>query len=242
MLTYSNSTVFNVEAQTIANTINCEGVMGAGIALEFKLRYPKMFEDYVRRYERKEVRIGEPYLFREYGYPWILNFPTKKHWKYPSKLDWIQQGLEHFASHYQESGITSIAFPMLGTNNGHLDWTEVMSLMEHYLGALSINVQICLDAEHEASGVEGYIVSRLNDSDDRSWISELKLRQQTADKILAALPISRLRELARLKGIGGQTYSNVFTHFYAQAPTVKDTATTPEATSMVETKQLTLTF
>lgn len=242
MLTYSNNTVFNVEAQTIANTINCEGVMGAGIALEFKLRYPKMFEDYVCRCECKEVRVGEPYLFREYGYPWILNFPTKKHWKYPSKLEWIQQGLEHFASHYQENGITSIAFPMLGTNNGHLEWTEVKSLMEHYLGNLSINVEICLDAENEASGVEGYIVSKLNDADDCSWIGDLKVRQQTADKILAALPISRFRELARLKGIGEQTYSNIFKHFYAQAPTAKNTVTTPEPVAVVETKQLTLTF
>ena len=216
MLTYTDTTVFNVEAQTIVNTVNCEGVMGAGIALEFKLRYPEMFKDYVDRCERREVKVGEPYLFRECGDPWILNFPTKKHWKYHSKLEWIQQGLEHFVLHCQENGVTSIAFPMLGTSNGHLDWADVKNLMEHYLGALSINVQICLDAEQEATGAEGSIVSKLNDPDDRSWIVDLRLREQIADKILAALPIRRFRELARLKGIGEQTYSNIFTHFYAQ--------------------------
>jgi O-acetyl-ADP-ribose deacetylase (regulator of RNase III) len=242
MLTYSNSTVFNVEAQTIVNTINCEGVMGAGIALEFKMRYPKMFEDYASRCERREVRIGEPYLFQEHGYPWILNFPTKKHWKYPSKMEWIQQGLEHFTAHYQGSGVTSIAFPMLGTNNGHLEWAEVKKIMNDHLGDLNINVQICLDAEREASGVEGSIVSRLNDPNDRSWIDELRLRQASADKIVAALPVSRFRELAKIKGIGEQTYSNVFRHFYNQVSTATKLQPSPESALAAETRQLSLTF
>ena len=158
-------------------------------------------------------------------------------------LAWIQQGLEHFATHYQENGITSVAFPLLGTNNGHLEWDDVKSIMEYYLGDLSINVQICLDAEYEASGVEGFILSKLNNPDDRSWVKELKLRQQTADKILAALPISRFRELARVKGIGEQIYSSVFVHFYAQAPTAT-TGILPisQPVSTTDIRQLSLTF
>ena len=242
MLTYSDSTVFNVEAQTIVNTINCEGVMGAGIALEFKLRYPKMFADYMHKCERREAKIGEPYLFRGYGDPWILNFPTKKHWKYPSKLEWIQQGLEHFAAHYQENGITSVAFPLLGTHNGHLDWRDVQRVMEHYLTALDIPVQICLDAEHEASGVEGFIVSKLNDSSDRSWIGKLRLRPQTSEKILNELPIKRFRELARVKGVGEQAYSSVFMHFYTQALNAMEMSPPSESLSATGTRQLSLTL
>jgi len=115
--------------------------------------------------------------------------------------------------------------------------------MEYYLGDLSINVQICLDAEYEASGVEGFILSKLNNPDDRSWVKELKLRQQTADKILAALPISRFRELARVKGIGEQIYSSVFVHFYAQAPTAT-TGILPisQPVSTTDIRQLSLTF
>lgn len=242
MIIYSNTTVFNVEAQTIVNTINCEGVMGAGIALEFKLRYPKMYEDYVGRCERKEVAVGKPYLYQDQGDPWILNFPTKKHWKYPSKIQWIQQGLEDFATHYKGAGVTSIAFPMLGTNNGHLEWTDVKELMEQYLGNLDISVYICLDREREASGVEGFIVDKINDENDRSWLSDLHLRQQTADKILSSLPINRFRELARIKGIGEQTYSSVFMHFYSKAPSVRQQQDTSGPVSAKETKQLSLTL
>ena len=117
MIIYSDTTVFNVKTQTIVNTVNCVGVMGGGLALEFKLRFPEMYEDYIERCKRKEVRIGRTYLYRDYETPWIMNFPTKKHWKYPSKLQWVQQGLEYFIVNYERYGITSIAFPLLGCSN-----------------------------------------------------------------------------------------------------------------------------
>ena len=73
--------LFTSQAQTLVNTVNTEGVMGKGIALEFRKRFPEMYQDYVQRCRRHEVRLGRPYLFKRPVEPWILNFPTKDHWR-----------------------------------------------------------------------------------------------------------------------------------------------------------------
>ncbi len=86
--------ILQSNAQTLINTVNCVGIMGKGIALEFKNRFPEMFEDYVRRCQRKEVKPGVPYLFKRLSPPNIINFPTKDHWKSVSRIDDIERGLE----------------------------------------------------------------------------------------------------------------------------------------------------
>lgn len=135
--------IFNTKAQTVVNTINCVGVMGKGIALVFKLRYPLMFNIYKEYCKSKLINIGKLWLYKgDEDDPWVLNFPTKSHWKYPSRMEYIEQGLEKFVSTYKEKGITSIAFPLLGTNNGGLDKKEVLSLMHKYLSRCDIPVEI----------------------------------------------------------------------------------------------------
>jgi O-acetyl-ADP-ribose deacetylase (regulator of RNase III) len=217
MLKYIDTTVFNADTQTIVNTINCVGVMGAGLALEFQLRFPEMARDYTKRCAQKEVKIGRPYLYKEYGTPLILNFPTKNHWKYPSKIDWIQKGLEYFALNYKRGGITSIAFPKLGCDRGGLDWREVSTLMEKYLKDLDINIYICLDKEAQASGIEGIMVNFINNETDLSWASELNIRSDIRSKIVNSLPIRRFRELRQLEGVGKQTYNEIFQLLYKMA-------------------------
>ena len=78
--------LFETDAQTLVNTVNCVGVMGKGIALEFKKRFPEMYNDYVERCKRNQVRLGEPYIFRSLFPPHIINFPTKDHWRSVSRL------------------------------------------------------------------------------------------------------------------------------------------------------------
>ena len=135
--------IFNSKAQTIVNTVNCVGVMGKGIALVFKLRYPKMFDLYKDHCKSKLIGIGKLWLYKgEENAPWVLNFPTKFHWKYPSKIEYLEKGLEKFCSTYKDQGITSIAFPLLGTHNGGLDKDTVMNLMEEYLGKCEIDIEI----------------------------------------------------------------------------------------------------
>lgn len=134
--------LFGSKAQTLVNTVNCVGVMGKGIALEFKKRFPEMAEDYTRRCRHGEVRLGQPYLFKETGKPWILNFPTKDHWRSVSRLSDIVAGLDYLKANYKTWGITSLAVPPLGCGNGQLDWNVVGPALYRGLSKLEIPVEL----------------------------------------------------------------------------------------------------
>jgi len=134
--------LFESTAQTLVNTVNCVGIMGKGIALEFKKRFPDMYEDYARRCKAKQVRLGKPYLFKRLLPPWILNFPTKDHWRSVSNLKDIVEGLRYLQQHYQEWGITSLAVPPLGCGEGQLDWRVVGSTLYRHLKVLDIPVEL----------------------------------------------------------------------------------------------------
>jgi len=140
MLTYVDGSLFLSPAKVLVNTVNIVGVMGKGIAKDFKTYFPEMFREYQLRCESNALEIGKLYLYRSPN-KWILNFPTKKHWRHPSKPEYIEEGLKAFVAGYARNGITSIAFPRLGCGNGELDWaTRVRPLMEQYLSALPIDV------------------------------------------------------------------------------------------------------
>jgi O-acetyl-ADP-ribose deacetylase (regulator of RNase III) len=134
--------MFETQAQTLVNTVNCVGVMGKGLALEFKKRFPDMYEDYVQRCAGKRVRLGEPYLYRRLFPPWILNFPTKDHWRSASRLADIEAGLDYLEQHYAEWGIESLAVPALGCSNGGLEWRVVGPTLYRHLEKLTIPVEL----------------------------------------------------------------------------------------------------
>jgi O-acetyl-ADP-ribose deacetylase (regulator of RNase III) len=141
MLIYRRTSIFESPAQTLVNTVNCVGVMGKGLAHAFKEREPGMFQAYKRICEQKTLEPGKLWLWRGKR-NWVLNFPTKVHWRNSSKIEWIEQGLAKFVSAYAEQGIAEISFPQLGCGNGNLDWDEVRPLMEHYLARVAIPVYI----------------------------------------------------------------------------------------------------
>lgn len=134
--------IFESGAQTLVNTVNCVGVMGKGIALEFRLRFPEMYKDYVDRCARREVRLGRPYLFRRLFQPWILNFPTKDHWRSVARLSDIETGLLYLLEHYREWGIESLAVPPLGCGQGQLEWRIVGPTLYRYLSRMDIPVDL----------------------------------------------------------------------------------------------------
>lgn len=142
MLMTLEGDLFTSSAQTLVNAVNCVGVMGKGIALQFKKRYPAMFEDYVARCRLNEVRLGEPYLFRDPCGTMIINFPTKGHWRSPSRLEDIDEGLEYFVKHAADWGVTSVAFPPLGCGNGGLSWSEVEPLLYRKLRGLPMEIEV----------------------------------------------------------------------------------------------------
>jgi len=144
LLIYLKTSLFESPAQVLVNTVNTVGVMGKGIALEFKKMYPQMFTEYRRLCETKKLTVGKLWLYKTDN-KWVLNFPTKESWRNKSKLTYIEAGLKKFVATYEEKKNKSIAFPQLGVGNGGLDWErEVRPLMEKYLQDLPINVYIHL--------------------------------------------------------------------------------------------------
>lgn len=141
MLKILTGDLFTAETQTIVNTVNCVGAMGKGIALEFKKRYPDMFLKYKDLCDRKLIQIGKLWLYKAPD-KWILNFPTKDHWKNNSQPQYLISGLGKFVKTYKEKGITSVSFPLLGANNGGLDPKLVLDLMTNFLKQCDIPVHI----------------------------------------------------------------------------------------------------
>lgn len=134
--------IFKSKAQTLVNTVNTVGVMGKGIALGFKTRFPDMYEDYAQRCREGRVRLGRPYLFRRPEAPWIINFPTKEHWRSVARLDAIIEGLEYLEHHYRAWGVSSLAVPPLGCGEGHLEWRVVGPTLYRHLSLLDIPVEL----------------------------------------------------------------------------------------------------
>src|SRR6266436_4496686 len=134
--------MFASDMRTLVNTINCVGVMGKGIAQIFKQEHPEMFADYAARCERGEVKLGRPYHYKDLAGVSIVNFPTKGHWRASTRLTDVEAGLDYFAKHYEQWGITSVAFPPLGCGNGGLEWSAVGPLMYYKLKGLGFRVEI----------------------------------------------------------------------------------------------------
>lgn len=142
MIDVRTGDLFDSGAQTLVNTVNCVGVMGKGVALQFKERFPDMYADYVARCKAGEVKLGRPYVFRRLMGPWVLNFPTKDHWRAVSRLSDIEQGLAFLEQHYRDWGITSLAVPPLGCGHGQLEWRVVGPTLYRHLRRLDIPVTL----------------------------------------------------------------------------------------------------
>lgn len=134
--------IFESSAETLVNTVNCVGVMGKGIAKDFKEKYPEMYAEYVALCKREKVKPGEPFYHQDLRGVSIINFPTKNHWRSPSKLSYIISGLDWFRENYEDLNIKSIAFPPLGCGNGGLSWSVVGPLMYSKLNDLPIDIEI----------------------------------------------------------------------------------------------------
>ena len=219
MIQETTASVFNTPAQVVTNTVNCEGVMGAGLALEFALRHPDLEVAYEQRCQAGEVRTGRPYLqsVTQAPYQAVLQFPTKRSWRFPSRLEWIDEGLSYIARHYQnpQRPIHSLALPRLGCDRGGLDWSQVRTLIEQRLGSLSeLTLYLCDDT----APAEGAEASMLNAYTADHHAGELP--PFLTSKVRAALketaPPERFRYLANVPGVGRQSYARLFQHYFHQ--------------------------
>src|SRR5437764_14331113 len=124
--------ILHANAEALVNTVNCVGVMGKGVALQFKQAFPENFRLYSQACRAKEVRPGRMFIVPTLGSNprYIINFPTKRHWKGKSRLEDIRAGLAALVEEVQRLNIHSIALPPLGCGNGGLDWSEVRPTIE----------------------------------------------------------------------------------------------------------------
>ncbi len=145
MITYKTGDMLAAPVEALVNTVNTVGVMGKGIALQFKERFPENYKAYVAAVKRGEVVVGSMLvttLNRMDQLRYLINFPTKQHWKSPSKLDFIQEGLRDLRRTLLDLEIRSVALPPLGCGNGGLDWAMVKPMIEAALSDLDVDIQV----------------------------------------------------------------------------------------------------
>ena len=204
--------IFTTNCKVIVNTVNCVGVMGAGIALECRLRYPDMHEKYKVLCKRHLIEIGKLWLYKS-DEKWILNFPTKGDWKLPSRIEFIHKGLEKFVEVYKEKEINSIAFPMLGADRGGLKVETTLALMQQYLDPLPIDIELYqydpLAPDDLYDKLSNYLLSgKVSD-----LCRETGIGKNYIEKAIAAVKlgdIKQLNQLGRVEGIGIKTLEKLF--------------------------------
>jgi O-acetyl-ADP-ribose deacetylase (regulator of RNase III) len=221
MITIKKGNIFTTNSQVIVNTVNCVGVMGAGIAFEFKLRYPKMFNEYQKFCESGQIKIGNLWIYNDIDSAHknacsrVLNFPTKVHWKDHSSLHYIEQGLEKLLQTYQEKGIVSIAFPLLGASLGGLSEEQVLKTMKNYLNQVDDSVDI--EIWYFDTKATDDLFDELQQCFTQLNAEEIKQQSglgiSSINKISAALnqeDINSLGALLSVKGIGKTSVEKLF--------------------------------
>ena len=146
MISLNQGNLLEADVEAVVNTVNTKGIMGKGIALMFKDRFPANYDAYAAACKRDEVRIGKMFVTESeelFGPRWIINFPTKTHWRVNTRLEWIAEGLKDLVRVIEQNRIRSIAIPPLGCGNGGLDWGSVRPLI--------------VDAVEEVEGLDAII-------------------------------------------------------------------------------------
>src|SRR5215211_2471223 len=135
VIRFTTGDILEADAEALVNTVNCVGVMGRGIALHFKNAYPENFKAYAVACDRGEVQPGRMFVFQtdQLTPRWIINFPTKRHWRGKSRLGDIESGMDALVEEIRNRGIKSIAIPPLGSGLGGLDWKKVRGVIERGL-------------------------------------------------------------------------------------------------------------
>jgi O-acetyl-ADP-ribose deacetylase (regulator of RNase III) len=145
MITYKVGNILDEQVEALVNTVNTVGVMGKGIALQFKNAFPENFKAYSDAVDRNEINVGEVQVVpvnTMSGVKYIINFPTKDHWRFPSKIEWIKKGLIDLKEKIKKFNIASVAIPPLGCGNGGLEWHDVKQLMIEILCDLNAKIVI----------------------------------------------------------------------------------------------------
>lgn len=166
MINFTYGNILTADVEALVNTVNCVGIMGRGVALQFKKAFPANFKAYAAACKRDEVQPGRMFVFErgQLSNPrYVINFPTKRHWRGASRLADIESGLQALAREIQSRSIRSIALPPLGSGLGGLNWNDVRVLIEQYLGPLSSVAITVFEpiGEHESGVIKNTKVPKM---------------------------------------------------------------------------------
>lgn len=205
--------IFASRAQTIVNTVNCEGVMGAGLALEFRLREPEMFKKYAAICRAGELAPGKLWLYKA-SVRLVLNFPTKTRWKLPSRPEYLEAGLRKFAATYRAKGITSIAFPLLGADKGGLSPDVSREIMMRHLSPLTdLAVEIYEYDPKARDDLFDRLEAHILDQDIGALKRETGIQESQLSIIqraVAAGDICQVNQIGRLPGVGEKSLAKLY--------------------------------
>ncbi|MGA2877006.1 MAG: macro domain-containing protein [Nitrososphaerales archaeon] len=180
--------LFDSKCEYLTNTINTVGAMGAGLALEFRLRVPEMYRLYKEKCDKGEITIGEYWVYdrpNRMGKK-ILNFPVKQGFNHPSKWQYIIKGLDYFIQNYRKDGITSIAFPTLGYILGKLEDSAVLEMMEVELKDLPISIEIYRNYSEDS--LTRWVKEQVWKMDVQEISKELEVSRSDAERLKARVP------------------------------------------------------
>jgi O-acetyl-ADP-ribose deacetylase (regulator of RNase III) len=217
MLHYTEGNLLDAEVEAVVNTVNTVGVMGKGIALMFKERFPDNFRLYKRACDNEEIEVGKVFTTYPGGVLWprvIINFPTKRHWREKTKIEYIQDGLEDLVRVIREEKISSIAIPPLGCGNGGLDWQDVKKEIETYLKSLEdVEVIVYQPTEKYQNVAKKNGVEKLTPS--RAIIVEAVRRYGILGFDCTLLEIQKLAWFIEKFGYGSEVAEKLNLHFSA---------------------------
>lgn len=193
MITFTQGNLLEARAEALVNTVNTVGVMGKGIALMFKERFGENFRRYAAACKAQEVQTGKMFVTEVVeldGPRWIVNFPTKQHWRAPSRMQWVVEGLQDLRHFLIEQQVKSVAIPPLGAGNGGLDWTKVKEQIVQALGDLDVDVLVFEPTQQYQNVAKRAGVEKLTPA--RALIAELVRRYWVLGMECSLLEIQKL--------------------------------------------------
>ncbi len=193
MITFTQGNLLETRVEALVNTVNTVGVMGKGIALMFKERFAENFRRYAAACKAREVQTGKMFVTPVHeldGPRWIVNFPTKQHWRSPSRLEWVQEGLQDLRRFLLEQHIQSVAIPPLGAGNGGLEWAKVREQITQTLGDLDIEILVFEPTSQYQNVAKRTGVEKLTPA--RALIAELVRRYWVLGMECSLLEIQKL--------------------------------------------------
>jgi len=193
MMTFTQGNLLEARTEALVNTVNTVGVMGKGIALMFKERFADNYQSYAAACKAKQVHTGRMFVttVNELDGPrWIVNFPTKQHWRNGSRMEWIAEGLQDLRRFLIENNVQSIAIPPLGAGNGGLSWDEVRTQIEQALAGLDTEILVFEPTQKYQNVAKRTGVEKLTPA--RALIAELVRRYWVLGMECSLLEIQKL--------------------------------------------------